>query len=180
MHSILNQICKFAITRKNDAFLAKIANTLITKVCWPFLPSQKGCQLLPTCSQVQELCTRSFKLPNAQPVYLIRYPRPSRQTAKANEFVIVAINVRQCSNIATKVRKSFRNICRIEHAQIHKNPGIITKIRTKSRQFSRNTRKIFHQHQQLCISHPQKLLFFFLKIWREGRVLLSYCSDPPI
>ena len=156
MHSTLNQICKFAITRKNDAFLSKIANTRLTKVLWPFLPSQKGCQLLPASTQVQELCTRSFKLPNAQPVYLILYPRPSqkqsRQTAKANEFVIVATNVRQCSNIATKVRKSFRNICRIEHAQIHKNSGIITKIRTKSRQFLPNTRKIFHQHQQMSES----------------------------
>ena len=31
LHIILNQICKFAITRKNDAFVAKIANTHFPK-----------------------------------------------------------------------------------------------------------------------------------------------------
>ena len=35
-----------ATAHKNDAFVAKIANTRLTKVSWPFLPSPKGCQLL--------------------------------------------------------------------------------------------------------------------------------------
>ena len=38
------QICN---THKSNAFVAKIANTRLTKVLWPFLPSPKGCQLLP-------------------------------------------------------------------------------------------------------------------------------------
>ena len=38
---------KFAIMRKNDTFVAKIANTQLTKVLWPFWLSPKGCQLLP-------------------------------------------------------------------------------------------------------------------------------------
>ena len=41
LHIVLNYICNFAITRKNDVFVAKIANTRLTKVMWPFL-------LLPT------------------------------------------------------------------------------------------------------------------------------------
>jgi hypothetical protein len=34
---ILNEICNFAIERKNDAFVAKMENMLLTKVLWPFL-----------------------------------------------------------------------------------------------------------------------------------------------
>ena len=41
--------CKFAMTRKNDAFVAKIVNIHLTKISQPFLPSPKGCQLLPPC-----------------------------------------------------------------------------------------------------------------------------------
>ena len=40
---------KFAITRQNDAFVAKLIYTRLTKTLWPFLPSPKGCQLLPPC-----------------------------------------------------------------------------------------------------------------------------------
>ena len=36
---ILNSICKFAITRKNDAFVAKIANPLYKKFSCPTLLS---------------------------------------------------------------------------------------------------------------------------------------------
>ena len=32
LHIILNWICKFAITRKNDAFVVKIANMRVTKI----------------------------------------------------------------------------------------------------------------------------------------------------
>ena len=32
LHIILNGICKFAITRKKDAFFAKVANTRLTKI----------------------------------------------------------------------------------------------------------------------------------------------------
>ena len=32
MHISLSQFCKFAITRKNDAFDAKIVNTRLTKI----------------------------------------------------------------------------------------------------------------------------------------------------
>ena len=34
LHIILSSICKFAITRKNHAFVAKIVNTLLTKHFW--------------------------------------------------------------------------------------------------------------------------------------------------
>ena len=37
------------ITRKNDKYVAKIANRRLTKILWPFLRSPKGCQLLPPC-----------------------------------------------------------------------------------------------------------------------------------
>ena len=37
------QICKFAMTGKNDEYVAKIANTRPTKNLWPFLHSLKGC-----------------------------------------------------------------------------------------------------------------------------------------
>ena len=41
---------KFAITRQNDAFVAKLIYTRLTKTLWPFLPSPKGCPLLPPWS----------------------------------------------------------------------------------------------------------------------------------
>ena len=47
LHIILSYICKFATTRKNDAFVAKIAITRLTKISWPFLRSPEGCQLVP-------------------------------------------------------------------------------------------------------------------------------------
>ena len=47
--------------RKNDAFVAKIVNTRLTKLFWPFLLSPKGCQLLPPWSWVR-LKKRAFKL----------------------------------------------------------------------------------------------------------------------
>ena len=40
------QICDFP---QIDAVVTKIANTCLTKVLWPFLPSPKGSQLLPPC-----------------------------------------------------------------------------------------------------------------------------------
>ena len=43
----LLKYAKFPITRKNYAFVAKIVNTRLAKVFWSFLPSPKGCQLLP-------------------------------------------------------------------------------------------------------------------------------------
>ena len=46
---LMNKICKFAIMPRNDGFVAQIANTRLTKVLWPFLPSPKSCQLLPPC-----------------------------------------------------------------------------------------------------------------------------------
>ena len=38
---------QFAILSKNDAFVVKIGNTLLTKLLWPILPSTKGCQFPP-------------------------------------------------------------------------------------------------------------------------------------
>ena len=38
------------IMHKNDAFVAKIVNTRLTKFVWPFLPLPKGCQLLQPCT----------------------------------------------------------------------------------------------------------------------------------
>ena len=35
---------------RHDMFVAKIANTRLTKILWPFLHSLKGCQHLPPCS----------------------------------------------------------------------------------------------------------------------------------
>ena len=49
LHNILNEIGKFAFTRKNAKFVAKVANTGLTKILWPFLHSPKGYQLLPHC-----------------------------------------------------------------------------------------------------------------------------------
>ena len=44
---------------KNDAFVAKIANTRLTKVLWPFLLSPKGCQLLPPWPILSQVCANS-------------------------------------------------------------------------------------------------------------------------
>ena len=50
MHIILKRICKIANTRKNGAFVVKIANIRAwRKLLWPFLRSLKGFQLLPPC-----------------------------------------------------------------------------------------------------------------------------------
>ena len=42
LHIILNQICKFAITRKNDAFVAKIINMHLTNFYSHFCPRRKA------------------------------------------------------------------------------------------------------------------------------------------
>ena len=60
LHIILNQICKFAITRKNDRFVAKLAIMRLAKVLWPILPSPKGCQLLPTWHSCW-ICVKYFR-----------------------------------------------------------------------------------------------------------------------
>ena len=49
---------QFAITRKNDSFVAIIANTRLRKLLWPFLPSQEGCQPLPPCLKPKSLTKR--------------------------------------------------------------------------------------------------------------------------
>jgi len=44
-HVLLSLICKFAITREDDAFVAKIENTLLTKI---FMPIFALAERLPT------------------------------------------------------------------------------------------------------------------------------------
>ena len=46
-------ICKFAITHQNDAFVAKVVYTHLTKIfiLISFLPPTKGCQVLPPCAK---------------------------------------------------------------------------------------------------------------------------------
>ena len=46
---MLIKICKFEITRKNDAFVTKIWKTRHMYFCMAILLSPKGCQLLPLC-----------------------------------------------------------------------------------------------------------------------------------
>ena len=42
LHTLLKQICKFAIIRKNDAFVAKIVNTRLTKIVMAtFAPDER-------------------------------------------------------------------------------------------------------------------------------------------
>ena len=52
LHIILNQICKFVITRKNDAFVAKIANTRLTKT---FAGIFANAERLPTSATLEEI-----------------------------------------------------------------------------------------------------------------------------
>ena len=49
MHCILNYICKFLITRKNDVFVTKIANTYQTKI---FMPIFALADRLPTSANL--------------------------------------------------------------------------------------------------------------------------------
>ena len=50
LHIILIQICKFAITRKNNAFVVKIVNTRLTQICMPIFALAKR---LPTSATLQ-------------------------------------------------------------------------------------------------------------------------------
>ena len=56
----LNQICKFVIMRKNDAFVEKIAKRALRRFLWSFLRSPKGCQLLPPWCQLQRGVQKKF------------------------------------------------------------------------------------------------------------------------
>ena len=53
-------ICKLAITRNNDEFVVKIANTCLTEILWPMLLSPRGCQLLPPCRKLQGVKKGTF------------------------------------------------------------------------------------------------------------------------
>ena len=57
LHFILNWICKFAVTCKNDAFVAKIANTCLTKTCVAiFTPFER----LPASSKKRKKWSQSY------------------------------------------------------------------------------------------------------------------------
>ena len=55
LHIKQSLMCKFVITRKNNTFVAKIVNTLLTKVFMVILPPLKCCQLLPPCLLIQQI-----------------------------------------------------------------------------------------------------------------------------
>ena len=42
LYNAILQLCKFAITHKNDELVPKIANTRLTKILWPFCLRRKA------------------------------------------------------------------------------------------------------------------------------------------
>ena len=57
LHIILNLICKFAITRKNVAFVAKIANMRLTQI---FVGIFAFAERLPTSATLSKCYTQLF------------------------------------------------------------------------------------------------------------------------